>query len=328
MILCLGQEEDLETLLRWHQSTIEAIRSIRCEVEVRWTHPGVPGRREGPDSDPLRGRYARDGDRVRMDRFREFSTDCWIYKDGKCYSFTHPMGQSIGILSQDRCIGFVNVESYMGIVLDYPLRESFHRLPGLLRLAKPLRSVQVKGDLVEIDADFPVPDHPAVWKSRFTLDKSLGCMVVEVANTSGNGGRAFRIKEFEEFADGIRFPTRMEATLEKDGMPITIMTMRLSRIRINEPIPEAEFTLSLPHGTEVLDSTRKKKYKVNSRGERISEETDLVSGTFRTAQEQEGRPAVGGPSEVEPGDAVWMKWGAAFALLLLVTALVWRRWRG
>lgn len=320
--------EDLELLLRWHQSTIEAIRSLRCDVEIRWTHPSNPQRRELPDFDPLRGRYARQGSLIRHDQFLSANTQTSVYKDGKCYTFSIPSTGQTQITSTHQKRSFLNVERYAGLILDYPLNNGYYSVPELVRRAKPVRGVQARGELVDIDADFPVPNHPAVWKSRITLDKSLGCMVVEVSDVSGTSRRTVRMLDFQEFAGGLRFPTKVEGIIEVNGKVNTIMTMRLSDVRINEPIPLSEFSVNFQHGTIVRDLIRQKEYQVDDRGARISEEKDAPIYTVEVGGGGGGgeRPQ-GGPSEVESDDWAWLRWGGALALFVLVTVLAWRHWR-
>ena len=38
--------EDLESILRWHQSTIDGIRSVSCDVQLEWNHPDQPHRNQ------------------------------------------------------------------------------------------------------------------------------------------------------------------------------------------------------------------------------------------------------------------------------------------
>lgn len=103
--------EDLESILRWHQSTIDGIRSVSCDVQLEWNHPDQPHRNQ-----TRKGRYRRQGDQIMI---TDFGSDATIYtriRDGTCLELTRSANRVALWLGYPEKAGtFMHVENRSGI---------------------------------------------------------------------------------------------------------------------------------------------------------------------------------------------------------------------
>ena len=84
--------------------------------------------------------------------------------------------------------------------------------------------------------------------------------------------RTARVRETKEVKPGLFFPVKIERlSRENDGRDRTISTTTISEVRMNDKLPDSTFTLRYADGLPMRDEIRGVTYKVNSRGECISE---------------------------------------------------------
>ncbi|HMP02163.1 MAG TPA: hypothetical protein PKD86_14420 [Gemmatales bacterium] len=158
-------------------------------------------------------------------------------------------------------------------------------------------------------------------------------MVTEVIDEGAApepGQREFRVLEFAEFPGGVCFPVHIEGRIVVKGEVQTIMSMRFSEMRINEPVPDSEFRLGILHGSWVYDNIRGTRYQVDESGGRISEETPLERIVAVAAPEEQIR-GIQPPSrptlEEEKGLWAYFSLGSGGLLLVLLSIWLWQRRR-
>ena len=92
---------------------------------------------------------------------------------------------------------------------------------------------------------------------RAYIAPSLGYMLpkLEHLTTNGKVAKILSASEFEEY-NTLYIPKKARIQLYSNAGPEFMVDYRLSNISdINEPIPESEFILTLPTGTQVADAT-------------------------------------------------------------------------
>ncbi|HMP02999.1 MAG TPA: hypothetical protein PKD86_03985 [Gemmatales bacterium] len=323
--------EDLEKLLRWHRSTREAIHSISCDLGVVWTYPEQPTQQ--PES--RSGSYRRQGELVKVTENVGFEATSRLHRGGKCVAMSRtPSSVGMSISSIKDCISFFHIERFAGLIVTYPMALEYYPLEELVRQARRTPRVRERGELVDLELQLPDRDREGVvWTTTVTLDKSLGCMIVQVVDECSHSKpyqRIRRMSDFEEFPDGVHFPRRLEGRSVVEGKVQTVMTTRITNLKINETIPAREFALDIPHGVWVFDNLRMTKYQIDAQGNRISEEMPYQKVTTVMTTEEKARVRTGpnAPTVEEPTGFWPFAWyGSALVMVVLVLAWVCQRAR-
>ncbi|HMP04576.1 MAG TPA: hypothetical protein PKC45_18980 [Gemmatales bacterium] len=330
--MCWLSSDRLEDLLRWHQSTVQSVHSVACDVEITWDYPEQPERNQ-----VRKGRFRRQGDQAMVTELEPGETVFHLIRDGKCLQLSRsPDRVGLSLSAPDHRRIIFNVDTWVGVQVNYPITKWYYPFPELVRQGQRPRLVKTKGDLITLRVDCPsrvVKD--SMLYSEVTLDKQRGCWVVQIVDggADNQGKRDFRIKDFQEFSDGVQFPTTVEGRLDTAGKTYLNVTMKLVDLRVNEPIPASEFAVDIPHGAWMSDNIRKTKYQVDSRGQRISVEKPFEGGGIASFSPVPAAPnaEVRGPRTQSDSDAprvwpyLWSASGGAMVVLLVLWLL--QRWR-
>jgi len=108
----------------------------------------------------------------------------------------------------------------------------------------------------------------------------LACKLI--GTFSGDGSKAeekrkeSQVLRFKEVSPTVYFPEQSETRFFKNGQLILHEVVRLSDIRINQPLPVNAFELAIPPGAKVVDTIQDKEYVVGTDGK--------AAGTSRPLQ--------------------------------------------
>lgn len=164
------------------------------------------------------------------------------------------------------------------------------------------------------------------WAVEVTFDPSVNYLVRKVTYSCIDQPnrliRSEEVSEFAEFPGGNFFPTIIHGYFGSEGYE-SKMTTKINNVKINHKIPESVFMLNYTNGAMVVDASRETIYKVDSKGNRTSEEKKLIktSPPPQASQGvQAGSSAFGSETESEPQG--YSRWIAPVSGIVLVVALV------
>lgn len=329
LLVVVGNDEELEQLLRWHEATLASIRSISCDVEL--TKRNL---RYGSEK-LCRGRYRAKGD---LQKITEFGDDgfqqIWVHREGKCYSFgTRPGVAAMGIRAEKDADSFFHLKGYLGIEVNYPLSLRHHTLAELLRLAKGKPRLETKNNLVIIHARFPgLVSKSVTWNTQINLDKDRGCWITSIRDEGAAPESVLKeltLSDFKEFPGGLYFPAQIDGRITVNGECRAHNTWKLSNLAINAEIPDGEFQVNFPANAMVWDSIRGTRYQVDAQGQRIGPEITEPPAVVGPGAVQ--LPAAGKPGQPSTHDAgsLWsyLPLAAGSLCASLIFFWLWKRYR-
>lgn len=329
--LMAPMSDSVDDLLQLHQSTLQSLRTIHCNVEVTWDP--LPGGRSVP---ARRGKFLMSGERVRVVDGEGANQVYHLVRDGKCYSFSQGRVQNgLTIKPANRSLGFIDIRPYAGLKLQYPLVLEDFPLPELVRLASSVTVNEQDDDLAVLHLTLPGRGANAkspAWRTAITLNRRLGGMIANVIDEGaelGPGTRELALSNFVEFPGGLHFPTCIEGRLTKRGEVVSRLKIKLTDVRINEEMSESDFMLMLPHGVRAFDHLRGTTYIVDSHGVRISDEETYAVGAAvaapASARSRADESHNVRPPTQEDSESFWFWVSGALGIALLILLIYW--WR-
>jgi hypothetical protein len=179
---------------------------------------------------------------------------------------------------------------------------------------------------------------PGTWDVEVFFDPAVNYLVRKVVYTTpGPKGRIRQeqeVTQFKECAPGVFFPERakgssgLEGTsANNDSALFNEFSVLFSDIHVNEPLPDDIVRFRYPDGIILSDAIRGTTYRVDSEGNRISDETPF--GKIPPPPEGElAASPLGTETREEPWPTTWWILPVSLGLLIFGSALyLVRRWR-
>jgi hypothetical protein len=143
------------------------------------------------------------------------------------------------------------------------------------------------------------------------------CPRIDKVGTTGKAGAVYVCREYHEDAPGIFLPRGIRQEIYSSKEFLSSLEYTIESIqKVNEPIPDSEFRITLPYGTEVIDSRPGQNawYK-------ISEDLPLATAGLSDIE------VVSPPSFFRRNRNSALALGCGLGLCLVGVAWLWRRSR-
>jgi hypothetical protein len=190
------------------------------------------------------------------------------------------------------------------------------------------------------DRNYPATQsqpEPQVWDVTVSLDPSANYLIrrLQLTCTTKSDKRRVRrdteVTRFVEAAPGVFFPDLVEFRVDINGQRTYTDSVRITDLRINQPIAPGKLRLAYDQGVRVLDSIRGSEYQVDADGRRITPEIRQPKANLPPAiTPSNGSKTVVPRTETkeEPRSAV--RWILPSSLIVLSAGILLafvRRWR-
>jgi hypothetical protein len=143
------------------------------------------------------------------------------------------------------------------------------------------------------------------------------------------GEQFYEVIRFSEVRPGIFFPTETRFVTKPDrsvsDSSDDVVTVYLTDVQINSPLPAATFQPVIPPKSHVLDNIEYITYTMGPNGEKLNVEANTTSLPPSLADQQAFPPQE--PTTEEPKS--WTRWilPASLLSLFLIGIITWRRQR-
>jgi hypothetical protein len=318
----------LEVVQNAHRAAIESLQSVECDVTVMRSQRGEASHQIA------HGHYTRSGAAVRVQEETARGSQDGVLKDsaatvlGKERVRTgERLAPSSAVRTSVPEVAFsCDVWSQMLMQFHAAGQSRSRSLDEVLAnaLAPPqVTRVHENGqEYVEIDAII-ARNGGTDAHMQLLFDPRVNYLVKrEVLGPRSRTRAVFEVQDFSEPFPGVFMPVAASARTITDGREDSRLEIKLSNIRINQPVPPERFDLKMPAGTLVLDRIRHKQYKVGADGSQSGPEQDLVQPVAlpvaKVDEHSEARSQTGGESGSLSGRLL-----LPLSLILLIGGSIW-----
>jgi hypothetical protein len=284
-----GGQELLEFVRDAHRASREAIRTLACRVEFSGTlsakHPPQVQTCNGDfwySHDAVRGKYSE------FDKEQDF-----LWKDSICQTVLRRSDGSKQLVGAHRA-AYANryvcrCDPYVAGLLVLNLPGTIEYVPFEELVKESARLIEAKRTTVDGHKAIVIrlgfnkrPDFDATWIVEIQFDPEINYLVRRTTyiatNKNGQLWREAEVVQLREFSDGVFFPEKAVGRSGPDGKVWDFnYTAILSKIRVNEPLPDSIFHFNYPNGIHLTDTIRNTRYTVDSEGNATSVETALAT---------------------------------------------------
>ena len=328
----LAAPDEVDSYVRAHQASVQAIHSLSCEVTIEWSS-GEPAKRIHVEH----GKFRMLGELQKIiETNPEGQTTTHWHRSGKCLSDT-VYGDKYGVSldKQESCTSLFNVSTLGGLRVRYPMVQESYSLTELVRMARHVQAVREKEDQITLVLELPSRGSASRAWTTIKLDARRGYAVTEVldkTDVAEHGVRVLRFLEFKEFPGGLHLPTAVVQEFRvKKGEIEPIFVARLSDLRVNEGIEESEFFPVYRAGAILNDMINGTTYQLDGAGRAISPEVPLQRVVAVLMEKEQARINAGPrePSQ-EEDSGIWQLWAFLSGSATIVLLVWWgfQRWRG
>lgn len=315
-----GLDLDLQQLLRLHGEAISAIHSLKCAIEI----DGEPGGK-------LNGSYARSGSDIRVVCDGRGLRHEVVVKGLVVTFVSHVVGRSDGSRTAggtkpDDGTEYSRCDYWSRCLLSHKLINVNKNVP-LEELVREAVSVSdpvpytLNGKphlVIELDTSRPA-QFTYKCKVKLYFDPSVNYLVrrAEYDSTSDTGKTTKRIVDVERFHEArpsVFCPVEVSRHMVvNSGQPEPVVSVRVSNVVVNEPVPTDIFRVALPNGILFRNMTEGTVYRVDSAGRPTSKpQVD----TTDTRHIREGGKPTARAEGAEGGDRRMWPWAAATVALI------------
>jgi outer membrane lipoprotein-sorting protein len=311
-----------------HREALARVRTLSLDVSMVYTPAG--------SSPEMRGRYWRDGQRVRLHAEQDQRLTDTLVDTGQQRVLKRTAGSDeppTGAITTPDARPSIADPDGLGLIV---LPQGHRRLDKILDDARdvhgPTWVMRGGRELLRVQTDHYYtgaggreygPIEIELW-----LDPAANYLIAECEGRQDRIDFHGRITKFAEGGGGAFYPERVELShFKADGSLRHRIDVTFSNVRINQPIATDVFRLTAPRGTKVHDAFRNTYYAVDESWQRAGQEV---------ASRQTVDPAPPAPAEAptvtaeEPARTppwVWGLVGVSAAVLVLAVARRLRRSR-
>jgi hypothetical protein len=317
----------LELAQNAHRAAIESLQSVECDVTVMRSQHGDASRKIA------QGHYARAGGAVRVQEETARGTQDGVLKDSAATVLgkervrpgERPASSAVRTSMPEVALS-CDVWSQMLMQFHAPGQCRCRSLDDVLAnaLAPPevTRVHEGGNEYVQIDAII-ARNAGTDAHMQLLLDPHVNYLVKrEILGPRSPTRAVFEVEEFSEPIPGVFMPVAATAQTITNGQEVSRLEIKLSNIRINQPVPPDRFDLKIPAGTLVLDRIRHKQYKAGADGRPSGPEQDLIQPVAlpvaKVDQHAEARSQTAGESR-----SLLRQLLLPVALILLVGGAIW-----
>jgi len=153
-------------------------------------------------------------------------------------------------------------------------------------------------DLIQLSVSLPHIQFPEMsYDFEYYLDPSINYLARKVIiriNQREDDRTEREVTEFREISPGVFFPTRSKTVHYSKSKPESTSEFRTINLRVNEPIDESAFNLTIPPGVVVRDEILGRQYKTDANGQPIDSKA-LIPGKMVSSS-----AIMSGPGTAEP----------------------------
>lgn len=329
-LLAAGPPEEaspLELAQNAHRAAIESLQSVECDVTVMRSQRGQAARKIA------QGHYARSSGAVRVQEENARGTQDGVLKDSAATVLgkekSRP-GERTAISSAVRTsmpeVAFsCDVWSQMLMQFHAPGQSRSRSLDEVLAnaVAPPEVTKVHEGGNEYVQIDVIIARNAGTdAHMQLLLDPRVNYLVKrEVLGPRSPTRAVFEVEEFSEPIPGIFMPVAATAQTITDGQEQSRLEIKLSNIRINQPVAPDRFDLKIPAGTLVQDRIRHKQYKVAADG-RPGPEQDLIQPVALPVAKADEHAETRSQTAAESGSLL-KQLLLPVALLLLIGGSIW-----
>lgn len=334
---CRAADPDVDTVFAAHAATVAGVKTLHCRLRVE------VAKRLDNKTGIWEGQFVRSGDRERVEMTWKGQSYKAVIEPDRVLSLTAMPGQKPGVKEHFGHIGPYEMRSdnwfdlWSAILFalrggrdinSQSLRRRFTDLPVTVN--------RTPNGLIALDARMPPPtqfDKPSM-NVRAVLDPKRNYVVTELDLTrfifrpgvTPEASRDVRTAGgFKEVVPGCYVPTTTTFKRYRDGQLYHDERAILRDVRVNQPVPEAEFALAFSAGTQVLDKIDGVEYVAGADGKPAAAPTPYKPGV--AFDNSTPRPLPGPPSVAEARPAGWWVLPASAALLFAALLIGLARWR-
>jgi hypothetical protein len=329
--LAAGPAEEtplLELAQNAHRAAIESLSSVECDVTVMRSQHGEAAHKIA------QGHYARSGGTVRVQEETARGTQDGVFKDSaatvlgkeRARPGDRPAPGSAVRSSIPEVALSCDVWSQMLMQFHAPGQSRCRSLDEVLAnaLAAPEVTKVHEGGNEYVQIDVIMARNAGTdAHMQLLLDPRVNYLVKrEVLGPRSRTRAVFEVGEFSEPLAGVFIPVAATAQTITDGREVSRLEIKLSNIRINQPVPPERLDLKIPAGTLVLDRIRHKQYKAGADGRPSGPEQDLIQPVALPVAKADEPSEARSQTPADSGSLL-RQLMLPVALILLVGGAVW-----
>jgi hypothetical protein len=318
----------LELAQNAHRAAVESLESVECDVAVMRSQHGEASHKIA------QGHYARSGAAVRVQEETARGTQDGVLKDSaatvlgkeRARPGERPVTGSAVRSSLAEVAFSCDIWSQMLMQFHAPGQSRCRSLDEVLAnaLASPeVTKVQEGGnEYVQIDVVIARTGGTDAHM-QLLLDPRVNYLVKrEVLGPYSRTQAVFEVREFAEPIPGVFMPVAAIAQTSTDGREQSRLEIKLSNVRINQPVSADRFDIKIPAGTLVQDRIRHKQYKVGPDGRPSGPEQDLIQPVALPVAKVEEHSEARAQTASESGSLL-RQFVLPVSLLLVIGGAIW-----